>query len=163
MSIENPFNNPPQKILKPEEQTQEVEQSPEALIEGGEKQKESVVQQIRSEGEMALFRLFQGIDKVTGHEHHPEVLRKILMEFKKPITDIETYREVTQTTSLNKVLIPALEMVYGTLSLGARKAIEGILQATTSFGRGAADLSERASKRFGNAKKLYGMEGKEDK
>lgn len=153
--------SPKEMGIKPK--AKEVEQSPEASVEIGEQQKEGIVQQIRSEGEMVLFRLFQKIDKVTGREHHPEVLRKILMEFKKPITDIETYRKVTQTTALNKVLIPALEMAYGTFSIGARKAIEGILQATASFGRGAADLSERASKRFGDAKKLYGVENEEDK
>jgi|GEM_PF-3357663 len=138
-------------------EAQGVEQLPEVLIEGGEKQNESIVQQIRREGEMVLFRLFQGLDTVTGRKHHPEVLRKILMEFEKPITDIETYRAVTQTTSLNKVLMPALEVAYGTFSLGARKAIEGILQATAIFGRGTADLSERASQKFRDAKNLYGM------
>jgi len=154
-------SSPEEMGIKPE--AQEGEQSPEALIEDGERQKEGIVQQIRSEGEMVLFRLCQGIDKVRGRKHHPEVLRKILMEFKKPITDIETFREVTQTNALNKVLAAITEMTYGTFSLGARKAIEGILKASASFGRGAADLSERASKRFGDAKKLYGMKDKEDK
>ncbi len=110
---------------------------------------------------MVVFRLFQGIDKMTGRKHHPEALRKILGEFKKPITDIKTYREVKQTTALDKILDPALEMMFGTLSMGARKAIEGMFQATASFGKGAANLSERASKRFRDAKKLYGIE--EDK
>lgn len=153
--------SPEEMGIKPE--AEEVEQSPDALVESGKQQKESIVQQIRSEGEMVLFRLFQGIDKVTGREHHPEVLRKILMEFKKPITDIETYREATQTTALNKGLITALEMAYGTLSIGVRKTIEGMLQATASFDRRTADLSERASKRFGDAKTLYRVESKEDK
>jgi hypothetical protein len=132
----------------------------ESLLEHGEEQKESIVEQIKKEGEVVVFRLFQAFEKITGGEHHPELLRKILLLPKEPVVDMESYHKQREEEFLSWALGPLTEAAYGTVSLGVRKAVEGILKASTEFNKKLAEFSDKAAKRFADAKTLYGIKEK---
>jgi len=128
---------------------QEKEHSPENLIEEGEEKKDSIIGRIREEGEMIQFRLYQGICKVMGKEE-------------SNLRDFESFKEKKETdgiTSYSKELMWAFSDVsYGALSIGTRKIIEKILKGTTDFSEALSRLSDKASKRFKDARSLYKIE-----
>lgn len=134
--------------------------SPEELIENGEAQGSEILKQILAEGEMAAFRFFQGLDRITGNKFDNKTLRQLVLGlgFEGPVTDLEAYREAKNSSAMAQRLQEALELAFGTLSVGARKTIAGIAEATANFANGLGGVSEKTSHRFGDAKRLYGLE-----
>jgi len=132
----------------------------ERMLESGEEQRETIVKQIQAEGEAVMFRLLQAFEKITGREHYPEPLRRALLLPKDQTVDIETYRKQKEEDFLSWALGSVNEAAYGTISLGARKAIEGILKASAEFTKKLAEFSDKAAKRFADAKTLYGIKEK---
>jgi len=129
---------------------QEKEHSPENLIEEGEEKKDSIIGKIREEGEMIEFKVYQTIYKAIKRE-------------KPHLKDFEGFKEKKEDVSASKSkgfkLMQAInEVSYGALSMGARKIIEKILKGTTDFSEVLSRLSDKASKRFEDARSLYKIE-----
>jgi len=76
----------------------EREETPESLIEEGERQKDIIVEEIKKEGEMVLLRLNQALDAATGKKLPEGILREIITGLPKQVTDIKTYREAVRGT-----------------------------------------------------------------
>ena len=102
-----------------------------------------MIDTLRKEGEMPVFRLYQLFSKIgISKNEYP---------------DIEAYRNRRdkKLSPFQKVLNQANEVMYGGLSLSARKAIEEGAHLAEEFAKKLAELSQKTSKKFSDAKDVY--------
>ena len=124
-----------------EEENLEKDASPEAVFKTAENSGKDLIDRLRQEGEVSLFRLQQIVDLFRGHD---------------PSRTLEEHRHKSNKNS-SPDSINRSEIILGTLSLGVRKAIEGATDLTKKFSEKLAELSEKTSKKFSDAENLYGI------
>lgn len=133
---------------------------PEQALAAGETRAVRVLESLRKEGEVALYVFLRAFDEAVGRKHHPEVLRKLLLEFDEPITDLETYRR--NTRRMFPTLMPALEVLYGALSVNLRIPLKLLMVVVSKFGGALGESAEKAARRLKDARAMYAIKD-EDK
>jgi len=134
----------------------------ENILERGAGSVAKMLESFDEEGKHVLANLFAKIDKVVGREHHPEWLRKILLEQPKPYDgSLATYEY--NSSHMQQVLVElqvGCELAYGALSLTARTALKGLLEQASRLLGDLSKLAAGATEKLSSAEKLYGTKEK---